>query len=173
MLSVYCDGAAHAKQGWPGGWAFVVLRAGEVLCTQTGAAARTSNNLMELEAALRGVQAVLAAGWHLGAAVELVSDSKVALDAAAGLGAPREAPRRAAARGVPGSRCAGALGERPRGRQVEHPRRCARPPSVLESGARPGEAARSGAGRAEARNALTPLTGFSDSFICCGVETIG
>jgi ribonuclease HI len=91
LLSVYCDGAAHAKQGWPGGWAFVVLRAGAVLCTQTGAAPRTSNNLMELEAALRGLQAVLSAGWHLGAAVELVSDSRVALDAAAGLGAPRHA----------------------------------------------------------------------------------
>lgn len=90
-VSVYCDGAAHAKQGWPGGWAFVVLREGSPCCTQSGAAPRTSNNLMELEAALRGVEAVLAAGWHQGARVELVSDSRVALDAAAGLAAPRHA----------------------------------------------------------------------------------
>jgi ribonuclease HI len=75
----------------------VVLREGAVLRTQTGGAPRTSNNLMELEAALRGLQAVLAEGLHLGAAVELVSDSKVALDAAAGLGAPRHAQALAAA----------------------------------------------------------------------------
>jgi len=31
LLSLYCDGSSHDRSGWPGGWAFVVVRAGEVL----------------------------------------------------------------------------------------------------------------------------------------------
>jgi ribonuclease HI len=89
-LSIYCDGASHDRGGWPGGWAFAVVREGAAVLTSSGAFPSTTNNQMELHAALSGLRAVLERGWHVGRAVELVSDSRVTLDIAKGSWVPRK-----------------------------------------------------------------------------------
>ena len=68
----------------------MVLKDGvEVLC-QTGAERSTTNNIMELRAALRGLDAVVARGWHTSDEVELVSDSRFTLEIANGTYLPRK-----------------------------------------------------------------------------------
>jgi ribonuclease HI len=89
-LSLYCDGSAAERVGRPGGWAFVVVRDDEVLVSKSGAAAATTCLVMELEAARAGLAEVVARGWHHDAQVELVSDSTIALDIAAGRYLPRK-----------------------------------------------------------------------------------
>lgn len=89
-LSIYCDGASHDRSGWPGGWAFAVVRGGAAALTSSGAFPATTNNQMELYAALAGLRAVLERGWHQGQAVELVSDSRVTLAIASGSWLPRK-----------------------------------------------------------------------------------
>ena len=91
LLSLYCDGSSHDRSGWPGGWAFIVVRAGEELLRATGAQRVTTSNAMELTAALEGLRAIVARGWHQAQPVELVSDSKVTLEIAAGTWSPRKA----------------------------------------------------------------------------------
>ena len=83
-MSIYCDGSSHEDARRPGGWAFLIVRRGEVLLEGTGAHPSASNNTMELQAALCGLTAVLTRGWHAGAEVELVSDSRVTLEIASG-----------------------------------------------------------------------------------------
>ena len=90
LLSIYCDGAAHDRRGWPGGWAFAVVSEGQALLTASGAHPSTTNNAMELMAALCGLRAVAENGWHLARPVELVSDSRVALTIADGSWFPRK-----------------------------------------------------------------------------------
>jgi ribonuclease HI len=80
MLSVYSDGSSTDRSGRAGGWAYVVVRDGTVLCEGTGGARATNGNAMELEAARAGVQAAIAER-SLGEAIELVTDSQVALEA--------------------------------------------------------------------------------------------
>ena len=84
LVSVYCDGSAHGRPGRAGGWAFVVVINGRCVLETSGAEARTTSNRMELLAALSALRAVISHQWHLGATVELVSDSRVALAVAAG-----------------------------------------------------------------------------------------
>jgi ribonuclease HI len=87
-VSIYCDGAAHERAGLPGGWAFAVIRGEEKVLSRTGHAAATTNNVMEVTAALRGLRAVIERRWHRGP-VELVSDSRIALDIANGSWLPK------------------------------------------------------------------------------------
>lgn len=88
-LELYCDGSAGERVGTPGGWAFLVVRGDEVLASGHGAAARTTSLVMELEAARAALHEVLARGWHRRHAVQLVTDSAIALDVAAGRFVPR------------------------------------------------------------------------------------
>ena len=81
MLSIFCDGSSHSRGGLPGGWAFIVVKDGVALVTRTGGERSTTNNLMELRAALLGLNEVIALG---GGEVELVSDSRFTLDIANG-----------------------------------------------------------------------------------------
>ena len=90
MLEVYTDGSAEERVGKPGGWAFVVVRSEEVLLTSNGGAPSTTSLVMELEAALAGLRAVVTRGWHLVNVIELISDSSIALDIAAGRFMPRK-----------------------------------------------------------------------------------
>jgi len=55
-VTIYSDGACHPNPG-PGGWA-VLLRSGKNEKVLTGAEVQTTNNRMELTAALQGLQAL-------------------------------------------------------------------------------------------------------------------
>jgi ribonuclease HI len=88
-LELYCDGSAAERVGRPGGWAFAVVRDGELLVARSGASASTTSLVMELEAALAGLREVVARGWHEHHAVQLVSDSSIALEVAAGTFLPK------------------------------------------------------------------------------------
>jgi len=89
MISVYSDGSSTGRNNKPGGYGFVVVEEGVVLTWSFGGSARTTNNLMEMEGAIRGLEAVLAMGlvqpWK---AIELVSDSKYTLGMASGSYSP-------------------------------------------------------------------------------------
>lgn len=89
VLELYTDGSAEERVGKPGGWAFLVVSGDEVLASGTGASASTTSLVMELEAALQGLKELVARGWHTQARVELISDSSIALDIAAGRFLPK------------------------------------------------------------------------------------
>ncbi len=82
MISCYCDGSSASSGGKPGGWAFVLVLQNRPLVTDAGGDLTTSNNAMELTAAIRGLQCAqrLARPEPL----ELVSDSQYALGMASG-----------------------------------------------------------------------------------------
>jgi ribonuclease HI len=86
---VYCDGSAEERVGKPGGWAFVIVREDEVLLGQSGRSPTTTSLVMELEAARSALEAVISNGWHHHHIVELISDSSIALDIAAGKFMPK------------------------------------------------------------------------------------
>ena len=83
---VYCDGSGEARVGRAGGWAFIVVKDDRQLISGSGASSSTTSLVMELEAALGGLRAVFARGWR---DVELISDSSIALDIAAGKFMPK------------------------------------------------------------------------------------
>lgn len=89
VLEVYSDGSAAERADRPGGWAWALVRHGAVLITSSGASPRTTSLVMELEAALAGLSEVVSRGWHRTHAVELISDSSIALEVAAGRFVPR------------------------------------------------------------------------------------
>lgn len=87
MVRIYCDGSGDAHAGLPGGWAYIVVRDGIALAWRSGAARATTNNRMELKAALLGLREVVARGFE--GPVELVSDSRFTLDIARGAYLPK------------------------------------------------------------------------------------
>ncbi|MDP2275361.1 MAG: RNase H family protein [Archangium sp.] len=89
LLELYCDGSADAHVAKPGGWAFLVVRYDEVLVSKTGRSASTTSLVMELEAARAALNEVIKRGWHLKHTIELISDSSIALDIAAGRFLPK------------------------------------------------------------------------------------
>jgi ribonuclease HI len=89
MLTVYSDGAAHGRSGWPGGWAFAVVRDDAALLESSGAQRRAASNEMELRAAIAGLHAVLERGWHLTDTIALTTDSLATVKIANGTWAPR------------------------------------------------------------------------------------
>jgi ribonuclease HI len=82
VLSIFCDGSSHSRGGLPGGWAFIVVKDERALVARSGGEKSTTNNVMELRAALFGLREVIARGG--GEEVELVSDSRFTLDIANG-----------------------------------------------------------------------------------------
>ena len=52
---LYCDGSCLGNPG-PGGWAYRVWQAGRVLREQSGTEQNTTNNRMELRAAIEGLK---------------------------------------------------------------------------------------------------------------------
>lgn len=83
-MSIYCDGSAHPRPGLAGGWAYVIVLGDEAVCMGSGGDRCTTNNVMEMTAALRGLQEAVSKGWHREHALELVSDSRVTLEVASG-----------------------------------------------------------------------------------------
>ena len=80
MLSVYSDGSSAGRSDRAGGWAFVVVREGALICEGSGGARATNSNAMELEAARAGLRAAIAQRIAT-EEIELVTDSRVTLEA--------------------------------------------------------------------------------------------
>jgi ribonuclease HI len=91
LLEAHCDGSGEERVGRPGGWAFVIVRDGQVLVECDGSAAKTTSLVMELEAARAALDEVVSQRWHFTHRVVLISDCRVALEVAAGTFTPRPA----------------------------------------------------------------------------------
>ncbi len=87
--SVYCDGSSHAVGNKPGGWGFVIVHSHTPLAAGSGGLEATTNNVMEVMAAIKGLEAVKAK-WPEGVPgpLELVSDSQYTLGLASGKSQP-------------------------------------------------------------------------------------
>lgn len=87
MLTVYSDGSAHGHPNLPGGWAFVVLRDDVELDSGSGGSKKTTNNHMELRAAIAGLTSAerLRVGDE---AIVLMTDSRLTIDVAEGRDEP-------------------------------------------------------------------------------------
>lgn len=72
----------------PGGWAYAVVRDDVLTAMHSGGAKATTNNRMELKAALNGLRAVME--LNAGEPIELVSDSRFTLDIANGSYLPKK-----------------------------------------------------------------------------------
>lgn len=73
-ITVYTDGGCHGNPG-PGGWAYVVIADGEVR-ELSGGDAHTTNNKMELTAAINALAAIRNTARFAGRPVTLYSDSQ-------------------------------------------------------------------------------------------------
>ena len=75
MYEVYTDGAVsgNGKENAPGGWAYVILKDGRIVSQNSGAEIGTTNQRMELTAALRACEEIEAMDGF--ATVKLYSDS--------------------------------------------------------------------------------------------------
>jgi len=73
MIDLYCDGSCPRPHG-PGGWAFIVVGNGNEV-ERSGAERATTNNRMEMMAAIRGLE-WLASNKYGGERVKITSDSQ-------------------------------------------------------------------------------------------------
>lgn len=89
MISVYADGSSSGGSNKPGGYGWVLVRDEQVLLWGYGGSPATTNNLMEAEGAICGLEALMASGLRRHEeTVELVSDSQYTLGIASGAYAP-------------------------------------------------------------------------------------
>lgn len=73
IQSIYTDGACSGNPG-PGGWGTVLYLAGDVVHEMGGSAAQTTNNRMEMQAAIAGLQLLVASQQTT--PIELFTDSE-------------------------------------------------------------------------------------------------
>jgi len=73
-VHIFTDGGCHGNPG-PGGWAFI-LESGSGRHTERGAAHRTTNNRMELEAVIRALSYAAEHGLCEGATIHVHTDSQ-------------------------------------------------------------------------------------------------
>lgn len=82
MYKIYCDGSSSGKSNQAGGWAFVITDDDDIIYCDYGGNPQTTNNIMELTAAIKGME------WFvdndLEGVVELISDSEYTLGLASG-----------------------------------------------------------------------------------------
>ena len=76
VVVLYTDGACTGNPG-PGGWAVIVLDGKKKIGELTGGKPKTTNNRMELTAAIRGLKAL-----KKGTTVEVYTDSKYLINCA-------------------------------------------------------------------------------------------
>lgn len=83
-ITVFCDGACKGNPG-PGGWGSIVAFGNEEVTELGGADPQTTNNMMELTAAIRALDAVeagmLERGWSA-VPLQIFSDSKYVITGA-------------------------------------------------------------------------------------------
>lgn len=84
LISVYADGSSTGNSKGPTGWGWLVTDWNEILTAGCEGASTGTNNMAELHAALRGLQAVVERGLHIDNDVELVTDSMYTLHLASG-----------------------------------------------------------------------------------------
>lgn len=85
MIQVYSDGSSNGRGDEPGGFAWLILSNNNFVCSGFGAEHKTTNNRMELKAAISGLKKLQESGLHLlDAEIELISDSKYVLGLASG-----------------------------------------------------------------------------------------
>lgn len=90
VFSVYCDGSSTGRADKPGGYGWVILKDGKPVHAGYGGSPKTTNNVMELTAAVKGLEALLASELYKGEAVEVVSDSQYTLGIADGTYSPQK-----------------------------------------------------------------------------------
>lgn len=89
VISVYTDGSSSGRSNEPGGWAWIILIDGKPFKCSSGGEPRTTNNRMELKAALEGLLYLQRCGLQLDEhIVELVADSQYVLGIASGKFSP-------------------------------------------------------------------------------------
>lgn len=89
MISVYADGSSSGRSDEPGGYGWVITINGHPRAAGYGGHASTTNNRMEMQGILAGLQALKVSGLHLdGVPIEVVSDSQYALGVASGRYSP-------------------------------------------------------------------------------------
>lgn len=95
VVKIYADGSSHARGSLPGGWAFVCVYFStpnkfDIVGFGYGGDPSTTNNLMELTAAIRGIQAftkfaaLQSQEWRDRTRAVLISDSQYTLGVASG-----------------------------------------------------------------------------------------
>lgn len=82
MISIYSDGSSNGRSDSPCGWAFVILKDGRPVATGYGSIQSGTNNVAELEGAIRGLKTFFKLGFS--APLELVCDSQLVLGFATG-----------------------------------------------------------------------------------------
>jgi ribonuclease HI len=85
MVSIYADGSSTGRSDGPGGWAYIIVVDGKVKLANYGGNPKTTNNRMEMTGLIEGLKA-FESKFKLGdgQALELVSDSQLALGMASG-----------------------------------------------------------------------------------------
>lgn len=85
MISIWADGSSSGAGRGAGGYGWLIAEGEKVLHWGYGGTPLTTNNLMELEGCIQGLEAVLELGLNKpGVFLELVSDSQYALGMASG-----------------------------------------------------------------------------------------
>jgi ribonuclease HI/DNA polymerase-3 subunit epsilon len=74
LIELYVDGSSTGKVG-DGGWGFVIVKQQEIVHTAFGSATDTTNNRMELSAAIEGLRFV-ASNYPANVQLTLFSDSQ-------------------------------------------------------------------------------------------------
>lgn len=80
MIEIWTDGCCLSNPGGVGGWAWVAVRDGKVIARGHGGAPKTSNNKMEMTAAIEGLRAILRE--HPGEPIKVRSDSRYVVSGA-------------------------------------------------------------------------------------------
>lgn len=90
-ISVYSDGSSCGRKLGAGGWGWIVVKDNEeILACGYGGESVATNNQMELEAAIQGLNYVIFRDLHIGNEIELVSDSQYVLGLADGSYSPKK-----------------------------------------------------------------------------------
>lgn len=77
MLEIYTDGSTrnNGKGNSEGGWAYVIVNNGELDCYDSGTAAPTTNQKMELTAAIKACQFIYPTSNNIFIPITIYSDS--------------------------------------------------------------------------------------------------
>lgn len=91
MVEIWSDGSSSGKSNLPYGWAYIILQDNDVICAEYGGGPSGTNNIAEMEGAIRGIRAwgkMALRHKRSGETVVLVSDSQITLGLATGQYAP-------------------------------------------------------------------------------------